>query len=225
MKRAAAWSAVILLGLCLVGCAPKLSDDGTPLTIEQSQTLASVRFALYAHGDFTAHVSALPDDDVDHLDAALTVDPAAHRAWGTVARGPADLAEKQRLLLTPDGAATGHGGDWSPAELSSAQLGTLRTVFSLASDRPENAQLLRQGAARYLGTSEAGGDEAEVYRLPSSEGSGAGRTRLWVATDDDMVVRLDAGDDTTLVVMIGTGAAEAAPATAEQMWSLLERQQ
>lgn len=66
-------------------------------------------------------------------------------------------------------------------------------MFALVSDRPENAQLLRQSDARFLGTQQIDGTELSVFRLPSSDGSG-GQTRMWLDADGALR-RLDDGGE------------------------------
>lgn len=207
--RGLALAAALALGLsaCTDG-GGKLSEDGAALTSEQASELAQARFKMYTERTFVARVAALPDDDVAHYAAQLTVDTRRHRAWGTLATGPSKLAYDTAIAYTPDAAAQQENGAWVPTAWSAQQRTQLAVVFSLSADRPENAQLLAQSGARYLGCAKVGEHESNVYRLPA-ESAGTGSTRLWVG-DDGSVTRLDNGSD-DFTVLVGESDAEPEP--------------
>lgn len=200
--------AALTAALLLTACAPQgLSAEGEALTVAQSETLAAARFRLASEGPFGVELSSKAEDDLDHLTARLTVDPQTHRAWGTVERGPAKLAADEEVVLSPDTYLVHLDGRWHSGATPTA---ALRLVFSLSTDRPENAQLLRQSDARYLGAQTVNGEELDVYRLATEDGA-SGRTRLWL-DGDGLLQRLDAGDDTQLVITVNAGADASAPA-------------
>ncbi|ALJ21359.1 hypothetical protein [Microbacterium sp. No. 7] len=216
----------LLLGLAvtpmLAGCSAGLSDTGAPLTIAQAEQLAGSRFALYAKGPFTAVVSYLPDDDVDHIAARLTVDPETHRAWGTLERGPEGLAVSTPVLVAPGGLAVDQGGAWRPADAQAGARLAVQGVFLLVADRPENAQLLRQSDAVHLGSADENGETLDVYRLPSSaDDAGASWTgaqsRIWLTADGEMR-RVDSGEGGALEIVLTGDEPVEAPRGAEEVW-------
>lgn len=208
LRRCVAGALAVVLATTIAGCAPALSDSGEPLTIEQSETLAQVRFQQAAAGVAVLEIAIGADDDLDHLVADVTVDFENLLAWGTVERGPEGIAVTEDIAFSPELYVVDAGSGWqrgaSPSPL-------LSVVFALADDRPENAQLLRQSDARYLGTADDGGDTLHVFRMPSA-GDAPARTRMWL-DEDGGLRRMDAGDDTVLVVR-PTGA-EPEPRDAE----------
>ncbi|HWV49485.1 MAG TPA: hypothetical protein VN035_08520 [Microbacterium sp.] len=199
MRRPIAAVAALLAVLVLAGCQSALSETGEPLTIEQSELLAQTRFQVAASGPHVIEISIGAADDVDHLAYEVTYDPAVHAAWGTLHRGPSDLAVEEQVAFSPDTYAQLAEGRWMTGAIASAPSPVLSVVFALSADRPENAQLLRQSDARYLGATDVDGEQLQVFRMPSSDGSGGATTRLWLDEDGTMR-RLDAGDDETLVI-------------------------
>ncbi len=202
MRRALlAVAAVTAAVLVLTGCQSTLSETGEVLTTEQSEMLAQTRFQVAAAGQQVLEISILPADDVDHLALDVTYDPSTHAAWGTMLRGPEDLAVEETIAFTPEVFAQLQGGQWANVALADGPSPALAVVFALSADRPENAQLLRQSDARYLGSLDVEGEAQQVFRLPSADGESAARTRLWL-DEDGRLQRLDTGDDTTLVIRI-----------------------
>jgi len=184
--RRAIGSALALTVACalLSGCAGGLSEEGEALTPEQAEQLANARFQLSTLDAFVVEISVGEADDVEHLAARVTVDPADHVAWGTLSRGPEKLAVDTDIIMSPALYATGDDGAWQAQEWS-GEAATLPIVFSLSTDRPENASLLRQSDARFLGTE----DDLDVFRLPSEAGDGSAMSRLWL--DGNHISRLD----------------------------------
>ncbi len=140
--------------------------------------------------------------------ANVTVDFENLLAWGAVERGPEGIAVTDDIAFSPELYAVDTGSGWQRGQTPSP---LLSIVFALADDRPENAQLLRQSDARYLGAADDRGERLHVFRMPSA-GDAPARTRMWL-DEDGGLRRMDAGDDTVLVVR-PTGA-EPAPRFAE----------
>ena len=211
LRRAGSWAAALALGsVLLAGCSSGLSDEGEALSIEQSENLAQARFQLGVQDAFGAEVSIGAADDTGHLDADLTVDTATHTAWGTLERGPQGLAVQEQVVLSAQGyAVLDSSNTWNTYPWGKQAPQGLAVVFSLAADRPENAQLLRQSDARYLGSAKPGdgqdGKELDVYRLPTAEGTDDAHTRLWL--DGTELRRLD-DTDGGLVITIDQQASE-----------------
>jgi len=203
-RRFRAGLAVVALStLALTGChhAPGLSSEGQALSIEQSEQLAQARFQLSTVDTFTASVSAGSSDATDHYAADLTVDTSKHQAWGTLHRGPAKLAVDQPVMLDATRLATLTDGTWRVDASQGSEFSALPITLSLVADRPENAQLLRQSGARYLGSQDLDGTELGVYRLPADDG-GTGQTRLWL-NDAGQLKRLDNGAGTLTIDLTG----------------------
>jgi hypothetical protein len=196
-----ALAALAASALLLTGCQSGLSDTGEPLTIEQSELLAQTRFQVASRGEVVLEISALPEDDVSHLDLTVTLDPVEALAWGTMDRGPEGIAVTENVVISPQLFATDSSGSWQTASFDEGPSAALAVIFSLGADRPENAQLLRQSDARYLGDEEVGGETLSVFRLPSVDGVSSARTRMWLDADGRLR-RLDAGDDEQLVILL-----------------------
>lgn len=205
IRRGAICAAVVLGVSVLAGCSGGLSETGEPLTTAQSELLAQARFQLGQTEDYVAHVQLGDPESDSHAVADLTVDATEHRAWGTVKRGPEGLAVEQRVLLTTDWYAWNSAEGWQASGWGQGDLAPMIIVFSLSADRPENAQLLQQSDARYLGTE----DDLEVYRLPSSTEGSEAVTRLWL--DDNKLARLDNGTDDLVITVDESATPEPLP--------------
>lgn len=218
LRRAAGAVAAAGLVVGLAACAPAgLSETGEPLTVAQAERLAAARFQLTARDEFGARVASGAADDVQRITADLTVSGSDHAAWGVLHRGPDGLAVDEDLAFTADEVATKVDGGWRASAWSEASdLAPLGVVLGLIADRPENAQLLRQSDARFLGTEQTDGAERSVFRLPSSDG-GVGKTRIWLDADG-AIVRLDDGGD-GLVITITDAPAGERPAIVDAMLS------
>ncbi|MGW8482382.1 hypothetical protein ACWGJP_04545 [Microbacterium sp. NPDC055903] len=209
MRRLLAASCAVLV-LLLTGCQAGLSDTGEPLTTEQAESLAQTRFQLTASGPQVLEISIGAKDDVDHLELQVTYDPERHAAWGTMLRGPEGLAVEEQVAFGPDAFAKLQDGQWVVGGLDAGPGAALAVVFALASDRPENAQLLRQSDAVYLGSVDDDGTLLDVYRSPSAEGATEARTRFWL-DEDGRLRRVDAGDDESLVIRVTDEAPQSQP--------------
>lgn len=207
---AAAAASVVLL----TGCQTGLSDTGEPLTVEQAEMLAQTCFQVASAGDVVLEISALPADDVSHLDLTITLDPVEHLAWGDMDRGPEGIAVTENVVFSPELFATDASGEWLTTSFDQGPSTALAVIFSLGADRPENAQLLRQSDARYLGVEEVDGEEMSVFRLPSVDGTSTATTRMWLDADGGLR-RLDAGDDEKLVIVLTDDQPQPRPAGLE----------
>lgn len=206
----AAVAALAASVVLLTGCQSGLSETGEPLTIEQSEVLAQTRFQVASRGEVALEISVLPADDIDHLAFDVTLDPEGAAAWGTMSRGPEDLAVDEAVAFTPEAFASLSNGQWQAVSFAEGPSAALAVIFSLGADRPENAQLLRQSDATYLGTVDVDGEQQQVFRLPSVDGEGGASTRMWL-DEDGRLQRLDAGDDDTLVVLLTDAEPQARP--------------
>lgn len=187
-------SALALVGLAalVAGCGGGLSEEGEALSPEQAEQLANARFQLSTLDAFVAEISIGDADDLEHLAARVTVDPDEHLAWGTLSRGPEKIAVETEIIMSTELFVTGGDGAWQPQNWSGAAA-SLPIVFSLSTDRPENASLLRQSDARFLGSE----DELDVFRLPTDAGDGSGTARFWL--DGSRIARLDTTTQTLTI--------------------------
>ncbi|WP_402839828.1 hypothetical protein [Microbacterium sp. GXS0129] len=202
MRRVIAALAMFMASVLLfTGCESGLSDVGEPLTIEQSELLAQTRFQIASRGTVVMDISVLPADDIDHLDLSVTVDFDDAVAWGVMMRGPESIAVSEEVAFTPETIATREGDRWQSVSFDNGAIRALAVVFALASDRPENALLLRQSGATYLGTVEVDGEQQSVFRVPSDDISSSSMTRLWL-DDQGKLRRLDTGGDQQFVILM-----------------------
>ncbi|GAB3598070.1 hypothetical protein [Microbacterium tumbae] len=201
MRRPIAVAGLLAVALALTGCRAGLSEAGEPLTIEQSEMLAQARFRVATEGARVLEISIGAAGDIDHLELDVTYDPVSDAAWGTMLRGPEGLAVTERVAFSPDAFAQLAGGEWTVGDLAAGPSPMLAVVFVLSSDRPENAQLLRQSDARFLGSVDVDGEHQQVYRMPSADGGSVATSRLWL-DEDGRMRRVDAGDDEALVILL-----------------------
>ncbi|MFB6539080.1 hypothetical protein ACFU90_00740 [Streptomyces noursei] len=92
-----------------------------------------------------------------------------------------------------------------PLQSSGSALDSSLTIaLNLASDRPDNAQLLPQNGAAWWGRDEVDGHRVDVMTGPHSRGRAgtAGTVRYWVGEDGTMYrVRISVGSETQPVVI------------------------
>jgi len=187
---------LLLAGLAtavlLAGCSA--APEPHALTEEQADLLAVVRFTTYTggvtgfHGTVASPAGTLVlTGRVDYARSVgygfLRTEPDA----GYGSSGPVEWTPRALVFLAggPDAAAP-PGGQWQlrPLQPAGSELdAALALLLGLASDRPDNAQLLRQSDARWLRTDTVGGEPADVFEGPRAPGAGAGgrgRLRYWV---------------------------------------------
>lgn len=198
-RRGAVALVAAAVALALTACSPATPaatpPAPQPLTEEQAERLAVVRFRNFDAG-LRAIDIRIPSTEVGELrvtgwfDYAAGVGYAAASSdagslglvwWNTSTIATREMpVEDAPLPLPADG--------WLAGELDPAasDLATVLTIVgSLAADRPENPQLLRQSDAAWLRADELAGIDVDVFAGPSGsdEPTGAGldeRTRYWV---------------------------------------------
>jgi hypothetical protein len=204
------WLALAAAAAVLVGCtavpAPD-ADAARPVTDEESQTLALVRFNNFDAGarrmtatlEDRGHDLGL-DGWVDYTThtglAVLSVDGAPDRevAWNGayVATRPTTVGG------APDAPVDLDGWDATELDAQAAPLQALLIVLaSLGADRPENPLLLQQGGALWLRNDSIGDRPVSVFAGPHDAAVVAGAidpdassVRYWV-DEDGLMLRVE----------------------------------
>ena len=219
MRRrwAGSWGAVAVLAV-LAGCGatPDPAPAARPVTAEESQTLALVRFNNFDAGarrmtatlEDRGHELAL-DGWVDYTThtglALLSVDGAPDRelAWNgayvaarpATAAGAPDVPVDVALDVPLDVPLDLGGWDATALDAGATPLHALLIVLaSLGSDRPENPLLLQQGGALWLRVDTVDDRPVTVFTGPSDgavvDGAidpEAASVRYWVDADGVMM--------------------------------------
>ncbi len=171
------------------GSVPGTTAPGAPLTLAQATTLAQTLFENYDRGGASIEAT-IPYGPAATFRFTGDVDWREHRGHGQLETVFADSRPSQTTEVTwtrdavaitdPQGTTT-HALDPQASPLDRV----LAFVDSLESDRPENAQLLQQGDARFLGSEGDGAAAVDRFR------AGA-RTTYWVRREDGRMVRVEA---------------------------------
>jgi len=164
---------------------------GSRLTGPQAAALAQTLFTNYDNGGATIDVT-IPYGPAATFRLTGDIDWKTHRGRGRLETQYRDGRPSQtnELAWTPDAIAVTDPatGAWSVhrADPDKASLDrVLRLVDSLSSDRPENAQLLRQSDAVFLRNETVDGTELEVFRVGP-------RTTYWIEPDTGRMHRAQA---------------------------------
>lgn len=180
-----------------------------PLSSEQAQALAVVRFNNYSAGVIRAEIEAA---GAVEMDADVLVDLRAGAAYGTYAATDPATSEPVAsgvIAWSLEMVGTAEGDD--PAQVPKATAWTQRAMdptqpldvalalaLQLGVDRPENPVLLQQSSARLLRTEGSGDDRLWVITGPgSADGKTASRTTYWVDTTghlDRMEAQVGSGE-------------------------------
>lgn len=192
----------LLVALLACGLLASMPGCGEPVpaaravTTDEADRLAVARFLNYQEGGRAVEV-AVPSSS-GQLTITASVDFTEHvgygvlRTKGSKAPGSQGLLQwtPKALALRPEQQppatqpAQPPMGGWQGRRLEAkgSSLDTaLLLVLNLASDRPENAQLLKQNGARWLRTADVDGLECDVFQGPKAEG--ADRARLFYYLD------------------------------------------
>lgn len=181
----------VLGALLLAGCAPA-TPEPHPLTTEEAERLALVRYLNYEAGLSAVHATIPTGAGTLVLDGRVDfVTHVGHAALTT--KGRADAASAGVLQWNPGLVAfrQGLGADdplprdgWQLRRLQKgAELDVvLLVILNLANDRPDNPQLLRQSTAQWLRADAVGGVPVDVFAGPAEAGKPA-RLAYWVDRD------------------------------------------
>lgn len=188
-------TAVVAAGLgSALWLTASAADQPSAMTSSQADLLALARFNDYQNG-VSAIAATIPISGQDFR-LVGRVDWHSHLGYATFAAAQQGEGGTELLQWTPDGIAV--RGAWTgplpaqpPADgwtvrawQQGADLDTaLQLILDLASDRPENAQLLRQSGAEVLRHDSVSGTAVTVFAGPPVNSSGAAHTDYWIAGD------------------------------------------
>jgi len=184
---------VLLSVLFLAGCGSV--PEPHPLSEQQAELLAVVRFTNYddhvvtVRGQVPSAAGALQLDG--RVDFRRSVGYASLRTVGGSGYGSTGVLQWSRRTLAflagpPVVADPPPGGSWQVRKVQGGELDTaLVLLLGLGSDRPDNAQLLRQSDARWLRRDTVDGSPVDVFEGPHQPGRArteGPRLRYWVDT-------------------------------------------
>jgi hypothetical protein len=191
--------------IVLTGCGS--TPEPRSLSTGEAERLALVRFTNFVQRSAT-FTAAVPSPGgklflTGRVDFTAHVAYAALRTEGRTDPASAGLLQWNLTTLAFHGGAVADPVDpppttgWQVRELqrTGSELdGALRLLMNLASDRPDNAQLLEQSSARWLRTDTVDGAAVDVLEGPQQAGqprADDARLRYWV-DGDGKVHRLEA---------------------------------
>lgn len=217
---------VLLTGLAItaaLGASIYFATASAPatstMTASQADLLALARFNDYQTG-VTAIDAAIPISGRNYeLDGR--VDWRSHLGYATLTGDDAVLLQWTANGIAVHGSWTGPLPAKPPADgwttrqwQQGADLDTaLQLILDLSSDRPENAQLVRQSGASVLRRDMIGGQSVTVFAGPPEAGSATAHTRYWIS-DTGTLRRFEAlidGSSTWTRVDLATGPAAPIP--------------
>ncbi|MEV6872976.1 hypothetical protein [Amycolatopsis sp. NPDC051128] len=172
------------------------------LTSEEANRLAIARFRNYEAGGRAVTITV--PTTAGGLVITGSIDYRAKLGYGVV-RGTGRDTSSDGLIQwntatvfvhpmanTPtEPPASPPGSDWQrrPLRTSGSSLdSSLLIALSLGSDRPDNAELLPQNGAAWVGQDQVDGHPVDVLSGPAARGKPgtAGNTRYWVGSDGTM---------------------------------------
>ncbi|MBW4717184.1 hypothetical protein [Saccharothrix obliqua] len=193
---AAVATALLLAGCSGPGTTPAAADNPRPLTTDEAERIALVRFANHQRGR-GAVIGVIPSAGRNlHLNAR--VDWRDRRGYGTVhATEPTGERIGYLLQWTSSAIAVAHewaGGlpdqppatvEWKsrpPAPRHNTVDAALLMTLDLATDRPENAQSLARSDARWLRSERLGNGHLMVVAGPgpATDNTRRDRVRYWI---------------------------------------------
>lgn len=213
-------AAATALMLILTACAPGgASDevstaDARPVTTEEAQVLASMRFRNFDAGARTVSFTVTENGDA-HVDGWF--DFTSHIGYASLdAAGSPELLlwndEVSGTAIEPAGAAddlplplpdqTELAQNWTggPLDPSSSQLDAMLSIIvTLGADRPDNPLLLQQSGALWLAERTVDGTALTIFAGPASDDAlaageiadpDAATTRYWL-DDAGLAHRVD----------------------------------
>jgi len=179
----------LLAVVALVGACSGGGDHARPVTSDEAQTLAQVRFRNYDEGARAVSTEVADKagkvqldgwvDFVDHVGYGSLAQPGSATSlitWDGSSAALVPATSDSAPLPAPDALATAAR---SPLDASSsAEHALLLVMLDLGSDRPENPLLLQQDGAQWLRSDEVDGTPVDVFTATSE-----GHARYWVDHD------------------------------------------
>ena len=191
-------TAAALTAVLLSATAP--DDAPRPVSAPEAQRMALTRFRTYQASPSAVTVRAVTPSGTTVVRAV--VDHRRHRAvgvYGGAGGGPRGVLawDLSGVAVARGEGARTQGRTWVRREFAAGPLDVgLRLVLSVASDRPDNAQLLAQSGPLWLRDERIGGRSYGVFSGPrprpqgTARPSGAptGRSPLayWIDTDGNL---------------------------------------
>ena len=187
-------AALLVVMVLTAGCG---APAPRPLTQDQAELLAVLRFRNYDHGlvSFRGRVPSAAGtlNLAGRIDYVRGIGYGTLRTDGGAGYGSAGVLQwnGKRLAFFAGPAQAGDpppAGQWQlrPIQAPGGELDTaLALLLGLGSDRPDNAQLLRQSDARWLRSDSVGGAPVDVYEGPGAAGGGP-HLRYWVTGSGDL---------------------------------------
>ena len=199
---AAIFLALAVMSACSATSSPAGDDSPRPLTGSQAERLALSRFNAYQDGVRVVSGTVIGDQAVTingWLDTAQGRGYAIVRApdalrpgafltkWTASQVSAQDFAGSTAPLPPPETGWQTATLDPTESTLAAAQA----LLLSLSSDRPDNAQLLAQSGAQWLGSGTVDGIAVDIMSGPVAADSAGGQSsfRYWV-DDSGNLLRL-----------------------------------
>ncbi|MFB9908722.1 hypothetical protein [Allokutzneria oryzae] len=194
MKRALG---LLVLAVVLAGCGGE--PEPRALSTVEAERLALFRYTAYESKVLGVHARVPAPGGALVLDGR--VDVAEHVGYVTLRTEGRDDDASAGLLqwgatavafngtrsAAPIDPPPAEGWRLRPIQPTGSELdGVLRMLLNLGADRPENAQLLQQSSARWVGSEELGGRRVDVFEGPkpsTATQGGPSRLRYWVDGD------------------------------------------
>ncbi|MCP2164834.1 hypothetical protein [Goodfellowiella coeruleoviolacea] len=170
-----------------------------PLTSDEANRLAMTRFRNYEAGGRAVTITV--PTTAGGLVITGSVDYRAQLGYGVVHGTGRDTSSDgliqwstSTVFVHPmanapaEAPAAPPGSDWHhrPLQTSGSSLdSSLLIALSLGSDRPDNAELLRQNGAAWVGSDQVADHQVDVMSGPAAAGrpSTAGNVRYWIDSD------------------------------------------
>ena len=219
MKRRAL--ALLAAAALVAGCAP----EPRPLSTVEAERLAMIRYTAYESKILGLRARVPTPGGALVLDGR--VDVAEHVGYATLRTEGRDDDASTGLLqwslgkvafngkrsVAPIDPPPLEGWQLRPMQTSGSELdGVLRLLLNLGADRPENAQLLRQSTARWVGSEDVRGKRVDVFEGPRAAG-GEARLKYWVDGDGRLhrvQARMGESQEPAVVDLVPGGAPIAA---------------
>ncbi|MGH3850225.1 MAG: hypothetical protein ACRDRT_11050 [Pseudonocardiaceae bacterium] len=194
-------AAAAMVAFLLTGCGSSATGPRA-LTSDEANQLAITRFRNYQAGGRAVTITV--PSTAGGLVITGSIDYRAKLGYGVVHGTGRDTSSGgliewtaatvlvQPMASTPtDAPASPPGSDWygRPLHTSGSSLdSSLAIALSLGSDRPDNAELLPQNGAVWVGQDQLDGHQVDIMTGPNARATSgtAGTVRYWIGSDGTM---------------------------------------